>query len=98
MTVDVVKNMGASVWQRLLNHANAGRQAIYRVLQYYAMAFSLSSFGVASRRDLYAALRKHLAASLRSSMSKWCLRKFFQSREAPRRRASSAALHIVSVI
>ncbi len=37
MTVDVVKNMGASVRQRLLNHAKASGRPFAEVLQYYAM-------------------------------------------------------------
>ncbi len=37
MTVDVIKNMGASVRQRLLNHAKAHRRPFTEVLQYYAM-------------------------------------------------------------
>jgi hypothetical protein len=37
MTVDVVKNMGASVRQRLLNHAKTSGRPFAEVLQYYAM-------------------------------------------------------------
>ncbi len=37
MTVDVVKNMGASVRQRLLNYAKANSRPFAEVLQYYAM-------------------------------------------------------------
>ena len=37
MTVDVVKNMGASVRQRLLNYARANGRPFAEVLQYYAM-------------------------------------------------------------
>jgi predicted nucleotidyltransferase component of viral defense system len=37
VTVDVVKNMGASVRQRLLNHAKAKGRPFAEVLQYYAM-------------------------------------------------------------
>lgn len=37
MTVDVVKNMGASVRQRLLNYAKANGRPFAEVLQYYAM-------------------------------------------------------------
>jgi hypothetical protein len=37
VTVDVVKNMGASVWQRLLNYAKANSRPFAEVLQYYAM-------------------------------------------------------------
>ncbi len=37
MTVDVVKNMGASVRQRLLNYAKAEDRPFAEVLQYYAM-------------------------------------------------------------
>lgn len=37
MTVDIVKNMGASVRQRLLNHAKANGRPFAEVLQYYAM-------------------------------------------------------------
>jgi len=37
VTVDVVKNMGASVRQRLLNYAKANGRPFAEVLQYYAM-------------------------------------------------------------
>ena len=37
MTVDVVKNMGASVRQRLVNYAKADGRPFAEVLQYYAM-------------------------------------------------------------
>jgi hypothetical protein len=37
VTVDVVTNMGASVRQRLLNHAKASGRPFAEVLQYYAM-------------------------------------------------------------
>jgi hypothetical protein len=37
LTVDVVKNMGASVRQRLLNYAKAEDRPFAEVLQYYAM-------------------------------------------------------------
>jgi hypothetical protein len=37
VTVDVVKNMGASVRQRLLNYAKANSRPFAEVLQYYAM-------------------------------------------------------------
>ena len=37
MTVGIVKNMGASVRQRLLNHAKASGRPFAEVLQYYAM-------------------------------------------------------------
>lgn len=37
MTVDAVKNMGASVRQRLLNYAKANSRPFAEVLQYYAM-------------------------------------------------------------
>ncbi len=37
MTVDVVKNMGASVRQRLLNYTKANGRPFAEVLQYYAM-------------------------------------------------------------
>lgn len=37
MTVDIVKNMGASVRQRLLNHAKSSGRPFAEVLQYYAM-------------------------------------------------------------
>ena len=37
MTVSVVKNMGASVRQRLLNYAKANNRPFAEVLQYYAM-------------------------------------------------------------
>ena len=37
MTVDVVKNMGAPVRQRLLNYAKADGRPFAEVLQYYAM-------------------------------------------------------------
>ena len=37
MTVDVVKNIGASVRQRLLNYAKANGRPFAEVLQYYAM-------------------------------------------------------------
>ena len=37
MTVDVVKNMGASVRPRLLNHAKASGEPLAEVLQYAEM-------------------------------------------------------------
>ena len=37
MTVSVVKNMGASVRQRLLNYAKTNNRPFAEVLQYYAM-------------------------------------------------------------
>jgi len=37
MTADVVRNMGASVRQRLLNHARANGKPFAEILQYYAM-------------------------------------------------------------
>jgi len=37
VTVPVVKNMGASVRQRLLNYAKASGRPFAEVLQYYAM-------------------------------------------------------------
>jgi len=37
MTITIVKNMGASVRQRLLNHGKATSRPFAEVLQYYAM-------------------------------------------------------------
>jgi hypothetical protein len=37
VTFDIVKNMGASVRQRLLNYAKASGSPFAEVLQYYAM-------------------------------------------------------------
>ena len=48
MTVDVVKNMGASVRQRLLNYARANGRPFAEVLQYYAMERFLYRLSVSS--------------------------------------------------
>ena len=48
MTVDVVKNMGASVRQRLLNYAKANGRPFAEVLQYYAMERFLYRLSVSS--------------------------------------------------
>lgn len=53
MTVDVVKNMGASVRQRLLNHAKTSGRPFAEVLQYYAMERFLYRLSVSSHAESF---------------------------------------------
>lgn len=53
MTVDVVKNMGASVRQRLLNYAKANERPFAEVLQYYAMERFLYRLSVSSHVETF---------------------------------------------
>jgi len=53
LTVDVVKNMGASVRQRLLNYAKANERPFAEVLQYYAMERFLYRLSVSSHVDTF---------------------------------------------
>jgi len=47
MTIAVVKNMGASVRQRLLNHGKTTGKPFSEVLQYYAMERCPAADGMA---------------------------------------------------
>ena len=53
MTVAVVKNMGASVRQRLLNHAKSSGKPFAEVLQYYAMERFLYRLSVSPHADKF---------------------------------------------
>jgi len=53
LTVDVVKNLGASVRQRLLNYAKANERPFAEVLQYYAMERFLYRLSVSSHVDTF---------------------------------------------
>jgi hypothetical protein len=53
VTVDVVKNMGASVRQRLLNYAKASGRPFAEVLQYYAMERFLYRLSVSSHVEMF---------------------------------------------
>ncbi len=53
MTVSTVKNMGASVRQRLLNHAKANARPFAEVLQYYAMERFLYRLSVSPHADKF---------------------------------------------
>jgi hypothetical protein len=53
VTVDVVKNIGASVRQRLLNHAKASGRPFAEVLQYYAMERFLYRLSVSSHSESF---------------------------------------------
>ena len=53
MTVAVVKNMGASVRQRLLNYGKATGKPFSEVLQYYAMERFLYRLSVSSHADKF---------------------------------------------
>jgi predicted nucleotidyltransferase component of viral defense system len=53
VTVSVVKNMGASVRQRLLNHAKANGKPFAEVLQYYAMERFLYRLSVSPHTDKF---------------------------------------------
>lgn len=53
MTVAVVKNMGASVRQRLLNHGKATGKPFSEVLQYYAMERFLYRLSVSPHADKF---------------------------------------------
>jgi hypothetical protein len=53
MTVEVVKNMGASVRQRLLNHAKANGKPFAEVLQYYAMERFLYRLSVSQHVETF---------------------------------------------
>ena len=53
MTVDIVKNMGASVRQRLLNHAKASGRPFAEVLQYYAMERFLYRLSVSAHVESF---------------------------------------------
>lgn len=53
MTVSTVKNMGASVRQRLLNHAKESGKPFAEVLQYYAMERFLYRLSVSPHADKF---------------------------------------------
>ena len=53
MTVPVVKNMGASVRQRLLNYAKANDRPFAEVLQYYAMELFLYRLSVSPHSERF---------------------------------------------
>ena len=53
MTVDVVKNMGASVRQRLLNYSKASGRPFAEVLQYYAMERFLYRLSVSPHEEMF---------------------------------------------
>jgi hypothetical protein len=53
VTVDVVKNMGASVRQRLLNYAKAEDRPFAEVLQYYSMERFLYRLSVSSHVETF---------------------------------------------
>jgi len=53
VTVPAVKNMGASVRQRLLNHAKANGKPFAEVLQYYAMERFLYRLSVSPHTDKF---------------------------------------------
>jgi Nucleotidyl transferase AbiEii toxin, Type IV TA system len=53
VTIDIVKNMGASVRQRLLNHAKDGGRPFAEVLQYYAMERFLYRLSVSQHVETF---------------------------------------------
>jgi hypothetical protein len=53
VTISVLKNMGASVRQRLLNHAKANGKPFAEVLQYYAMERFLYRLSVSPHTDKF---------------------------------------------
>jgi len=53
VTVDVVKNMGASVRQRLLNYSKASGRPFAEVLQYYAMERFLYRLSVSPHVEMF---------------------------------------------
>jgi hypothetical protein len=61
VTVDIVKNMGASVRQRLLNHSKASGRPFAEVLQYYAMERFLYRLSMSSHVESFT-LKGNLAA------------------------------------
>lgn len=53
MTVPVIKNMGASVRQRLLNYAQANARPFAEILQYYAMERFLYRLSVSPHAERF---------------------------------------------
>jgi len=53
VTADIIKNMGASVRQRLLNHAKASGRPFAEVLQYYAMERFLYRLSVSPHVEIF---------------------------------------------
>ena len=70
MTVSVVKNMGASVRQRLLNYAKANNRPFAEVLQYYAMERFLYRLSVSPHADKFLLKGALLLTAWRAPLSR----------------------------
>src|ERR1019366_6514333 len=70
MTVAVVKNMGASVRQRLLNHGKATGKPFAEVLQYYAMERFLYRLSVSPHAGKFLLKGALLLTAWRTPMSR----------------------------
>ncbi len=70
MTVSVVKNMGASVRQRLLNYAKANNRPFAEVLQYYAMERFLYRLSVSPHAGKFLLKGALLLTAWRAPMSR----------------------------
>lgn len=70
MTVDVVKNMGASVRQRLLNHAKASGRPFAEALQYYAMERFLYRLSVSPHVETFTLKGALLLTAWRAPISR----------------------------
>jgi hypothetical protein len=70
LTVDVVKNMGASVRQRLLNYAKANERPFAEVLQYYAMERFLYRLSVSSHVETFTLKGALLLAAWQAPISR----------------------------
>ena len=70
MTVSVVKNMGASVRQRLLNYAKANNRPFSEVLQYYAMERFLYRLSVSPHASKFLLKGALLLTAWRAPMSR----------------------------
>lgn len=70
MTVSVVKNMGASVRQRLMNYAKANNRPFAEVLQYYAMERFLYRLSVSPHAGKFLLKGALLLTAWRAPMSR----------------------------
>ena len=70
MTVSVVKNMGASVRQRLLNYAKTNNRPFAEVLQYYAMERFLYRLSVSPHASKFLLKGALLLTAWRAPMSR----------------------------
>ena len=70
MTVSVVKNMGASVRQRLLNYAKANNRPFAEVLQYYAMERFLYRLSISPHASKFLLKGALLLTAWRAPMSR----------------------------